>query len=469
MKPILISFVFIILLSECRVFAFEDTEPDYHIQSINIQGNQKTKREIILRELTFHIDDTLSESELKNQIKQSQENIYNLLIFNRVTLNYNIDSITPKTININIEVIERWYIIPAVVIQIGHGNVNTWLAQPEWNTLTYGIYLTFYNFRGRNERLRFIGRAGYNYEARIIYDMPTINKNQNFGISFDINYILNKKLAYKYVDYKQEYLHSQSKPLRQGTNIAVKIMFRAKHKVSQELKLGYTFFQYSDTVFKYNPDFALKKNTHYLTLFAKFKFDFRDYHPYPLEGFYADIILEKQGFFLPFEGVDHFVIQANGRFYYPIAKRWFLATSINILNSIGTPIFDVQNCVGYQRDEFRSLENWLIPAHFFAINRNQIKFAILPQKHINLKFIKNKKYAAFKYGLYTNLFLDCGYIDYDHYNTEFYKITKWNNFIWAFGLGLDFITFYDKVIRLEGSYNPTYNKWAFSVNFTAPI
>src|SRR5574344_1035789 len=111
--------------------ASNSIDSTYQIQDIDIIGHQKTKTEIILRELTFKTGDILSEKELQVQVKKSQENLYNLLIFNRVTINYTLDSVIAQAVHVHIEVIERWYILPAIVIQIGHGNINTWLANPE--------------------------------------------------------------------------------------------------------------------------------------------------------------------------------------------------------------------------------------------------------------------------------------------------------------------------------------------------
>ena len=78
------------------------------ISSILINGNNKTKKEIILRELELKIDSAYSQDELKVKVLKSKNILINLKLFNFV----DIKSLEKdQNIEININVIEKWYIL----------------------------------------------------------------------------------------------------------------------------------------------------------------------------------------------------------------------------------------------------------------------------------------------------------------------------------------------------------------------
>ncbi|MGB9664935.1 MAG: POTRA domain-containing protein, partial [Ignavibacteria bacterium] len=107
------------------------------IDEIRIIGNNKTKPEIILRELTFTPNSTISYSELKF----NETRILSLGIFSDVKF------ILSKEENKNVLLIlvqEAWYIWPIPFIDI---------ADRDWKKLTYGLHLNIQNLTGRNENL----------------------------------------------------------------------------------------------------------------------------------------------------------------------------------------------------------------------------------------------------------------------------------------------------------------------------
>ena len=57
------------------------------ISNITINGNKVTKKEVILRELLFKKDSSLTITDLEKKIKQSKENLVNLKLFNFSEIN----------------------------------------------------------------------------------------------------------------------------------------------------------------------------------------------------------------------------------------------------------------------------------------------------------------------------------------------------------------------------------------------
>jgi len=108
------------------------------ILAIIIQGNEKTKEEIITREMKLRQGDPFDEV----LAQQDQLRIQNLGIFNRVE----IDSIpTNNGVILVVTVSEMWYIFPYPII---------FRNDRDWSRFSIGAGLFHTNFRGGRIRLR---------------------------------------------------------------------------------------------------------------------------------------------------------------------------------------------------------------------------------------------------------------------------------------------------------------------------
>ncbi len=115
------------------------------IDSIQITGNETTKDFVILRELTIGVGDTLT----PEIASYDRERIYSLRIFNDVKLRpYFFEGRNFLLIVVE----ESWYIYPIPLIV---------LKDKDWSKISYGMSLSWLNFRGRNERMTGIATFGY--------------------------------------------------------------------------------------------------------------------------------------------------------------------------------------------------------------------------------------------------------------------------------------------------------------------
>ena len=104
-----ILFIFIFFSINISVFS----KDLIRINSIEINGNKKTKDYIILNELAFKVDNRLSIKELEQKITESEENLINLKLFNFVDITSIIDQ---KNVTIVIDIVERWYVWPYPIL-----------------------------------------------------------------------------------------------------------------------------------------------------------------------------------------------------------------------------------------------------------------------------------------------------------------------------------------------------------------
>jgi outer membrane protein assembly factor BamA len=117
MKSIVSTIIFFLITS--IVFSQENIT----ISSINISGNKITKKEIIIRELLFDINSRTTIIELEDNITESQKNLTNLKLFNFNEIRY---SIIDSLVEIDIEVVERWYFWPYPIFEISERKKRTY-------------------------------------------------------------------------------------------------------------------------------------------------------------------------------------------------------------------------------------------------------------------------------------------------------------------------------------------------------
>ena len=89
--------LFILITVLMVAFAFK-ANAKICISNICIQGNKTTKNSVILREIPMKVGSYISVEGLEHKIQQSLENLKNTSLFNDVTITYEPDTITNKTI-----------------------------------------------------------------------------------------------------------------------------------------------------------------------------------------------------------------------------------------------------------------------------------------------------------------------------------------------------------------------------------
>lgn len=77
-------------------------------------------------------------------------------------------------------------------------------------------------------------------------------------------------------------------------------------------------------------------------------------------------------------------------------------------------------------------------------------------KVINLKIWPIRKLDQFNripFEIYTNLFFDAGYVYAESEKFKQYNNTRVNKLMYSTGIGIDFVTYYDKILRFDYSFN----------------
>ena len=439
------------------------------IRSIDLQGNKVTKERIIFRELLFHPGDTICPDSLGVLMEKSRENLLNTSLFNFVTID-TVEVLGSSLVNVNIKMLERWYIWPFPIFELSDRNFNSWLESGDLSRVSYGAFITWENFRGRKETFKLRLQFGYDEKYDLYYKIPYINRKETLGLAFGIGLAQNHETSYMTQDNKLLYYKNDDKHVKKNGFTYIQLLGRKDIYNSHKVELSYNYMDFDDTLLVLNPDFTTsdKPLNRFMSLYYQYKSDHRDFHAYPLTGYYFDAAFKKLGLGVVSNDVDVFYITSTFRQYWQLSNRFFYAFNLNakFSDSKSQPYFLLRG-LGYGRDFVRSFEYYVVDGQNYGLFKSNLKFAILPPKVSDLKFIPFEKFSKIHYALYLNVFLDLGYVD-NPYNNHIYNNYLENSLLVGYGIGLDLVTYYDIVIRGELSFNK-YDKPGLFLHFIAPI
>ena len=433
------------------------------INNIFLKGNQKTKDYIIFRELTFAIGDTLSDTELILKLNESTENLQRLLLFHFVLL-----QIIEKEQNIDIvvEVTERWYTWLWPIIEISDRNFNSWLEKGDFSRVSYGLFLQQENFRGRLEKLHFLVKLGYQQHVSLLYETPYLNKSKTIGAGLLLEAARERETGYITQNDRLQYYRSDEF-LQKRQNATLFVRYRPQIHISHTLSIGISHYQFSDTLRKLNPAYSGidKKETLIPMAGYQIKADFRDNRGYPLKGWYADALVEGFGL-IPGADYNFFTLRTSLRLHVPLSTRWNLALGTAYkLSSGGLKPRFLNRSLGYDRDYVRGYEYNVIDGDNFWTFKSNLRYAIVPERVATLHRIKAKQFNTIPYAFYLGMFADAGQVRPGGGNASNHLPGR---ILSGIGLGLDFVTYYDKVLRAEFSVNRE-GQTGFFLHFMAAI
>ena len=442
------------------------------INHIELTGNNKTFDYIIFRELKYKAGDTLTAEGFRNLLSQSRLNLLNTSLFNVVTIDtvFALKTDAIKEVDIRISLIERWYVWPIPILQLADRNFNAWWQSGDFTRVNYGLGIKWNNFTGRMDVMESMLRFGKNHQFSLAYFNPYIDQRKHLGAGIEAGYRRNRELGYLTVNDKLIYLFLAD-GLSTEKFFSLQATYRNDIFTTHQLVAGFRAFSFADTLAALNRDYSYPDNNHtsFIYLYYKLKIDHRDIKYYPLTGWYADIELNKSGLGFAFEKpVDVAWAKTTVRGYSQLASRWF--SGVSMVGKVSTdawqPYFLIQG-LGYLRDYVRGYEYSVVDGKHYGIVRSNIKYALLPQRNDDLGFIPTTKFSRIHYAVYLTAFADAGYVWQPQWVEKNANVLP-NTFLAGTGIGLDFVTYYDKVMRIEYSVNKS-GKSSIFIHFIAGI
>lgn len=425
------------------------------INHVKIQGNQKTRDKIILREMLFETGDRLPDSLFLEQLERSRQLVMNTGLFNEA--NFTVEELGAGKVDILISVVEAWYIYPVPVFELIDRNFNVWWVEQNHSLdrINFGIEFAHLNFTGQKDKLKLTAKSGYTQSYMLKYSLPFIDRAQTLGILTEVGYARNRELNYNSVDNKQLFFKDpDSRFILQRFQAVSGLVYRPGHHLTHSLRLRYQQNQIDDYIAnELNPDFFLngKKLQRAFFLNYHFIYDFRDVRSYPLSGNLFSAEIRKEGLGL-FKDRNALNINLHYDHYWPLSETWSTGVNVSTKTSLirQQQPFNEYRALGFGRNTLYGYEYYVVNGMDMALAKGFLRVRLTKDELKFGKFIPIKAFRKMPIKVYLNLNQGLGIVN-DPYTREINPFS--NRVLWGGGLGLDIVLYYDKVFRFQYSYN----------------
>ncbi len=451
------SFIFLlILLVGTRKVHAQST-----ISAIDVEGNHKTKEYIIYRELPYKVGDILSKDSivLLNKIAQSQ--LVNTTLFNEVVVSiYDLDSVH---VQIKIQVKERWYFFPLPYFRWVDRNFSQWWNEQHrsLDRVNYGVNFRQSNVTGNNDKLVLGLITGYTQQAIVRYQFPFIDKNLHFGLGAGFQYLTQKEINYTTQNDKQIFYKTDG-VIRSGYRANLNLSYRPNLFERHSFQIGFGEDHISDSAFLKQPKLlpSYTKSMSYADLSIAFSKTRFNYNAYPTQGNSTEFIAFQR-------------IAAAGNLtsfqFRQIKAHSFSTTNFIYLESnsifkiLPNQNYNDQKLMGYGNMQMSGLEYYVIEGNAGTILKASFNHSLGSYTVPN---ILNSKYMPnIKYDFWIKVFSNLGYA----YNAHPLSSNRLSNtLLRTAGIGIDIISIYDFVLKVDYSVNQLGDKGLYlhgGINF----
>lgn len=444
-----------VLLTSVVFFMFSPTGwcQNLRIDGIELTGNQITKNFIILRELPFSVGDTIPETEFPEQLRLARENLNNLLLFNFVDISPLRSVDDPALVTVIIQVEERWYIWPLVEVKLEERNLSTWLQDCDFTKITIEAGARIDNFLGLKHKLVVAVHGGYQWGVFLGYRDISLGRQGKHFMSMDLQGNVSHNLDIITKKDKPARFNIPDIILEKTVDTRINYSFRPDIRTIHNISFMHEFTILADTVLKLNPHYwgndKLQRNAFRLNY--KYRLDQRDYHPYPLNGY---LVQAGVNTYVTSDASIRYAQLTLGLQYFKQipGSRWYFSTVFSGGYSLSnTQAYILEKAIGYDNNMMRGYEYTVADGQSFAILNNTIKYNILKKKTFTLNWLSFlPKFNKIHLSIYANAHFDMGYA-YDKWNYQLNTLS--NQFLYAGGIGIDLVTYYDMVIGIDYSVN----------------
>jgi len=408
------------------------------VKQIIISGNEITKDEIILREMSLKPGSMFTMAKYSDDIL----NIYNLALFTKV-------DIIPipageKELILNVDVKERWFLIPLPTAGIEDG---------EWRKVWAGLNIRWDNFRGRNESIGLSFRLFYNPSVSFRYYVPWIGKKLHLFGSLGGAWSRTRNQSLVAIGKQSgattlSYEDDNYDNINYKAELTIGKTFRRKYSVFTDIKYNYL------KVTKNAPGRTLSPDgiDQYLILGAGFIYDTRDLIEYATKGDYLRTSYSRYGFFDKEINFGRFTFENQSFIPISIVNNYYLTFASKLYSSLAMgaviPYYN-HEYLGYSDDYVRGWKGRAYEGEDVFTIYNELRIPILKPRYIKAKdimvvkdlpIIKN---LDLRHGIYITLIYDIGTVWYKNENI-FNK-----RFISGAGIGINIIAPFGYVLRAD--------------------
>jgi len=438
----------------CLSFTFLLASQEVIIKDIQITGNKRTKEKVIFRELDFQVGDTLQLSDWETTKKRNEEWVMNTGLFTEVVL-----GLDEQEGTIAVQVKEFWYIFPLVLFRLADRNFSIWWSEQNrsLDRVNYGMRFFHHNLTGRRDRLRLITQLGFLKVLELGYDLPMVGNKDNLGVFADIHFSNQKQVAYVTQGSRLQFFGNEEESvLLKRFRIGGGTTYRDGLFKYHTAKIIYSDNWIGNEIAELNPDYFLNSVTRQqqFTFQYFFSLDRRDVKVYPIKGDEWTASLQKDGFGFAHEDINALFVQASYARFFPIGQRQVhsFGAKLNGRYSLlrSQQPYTYTSAVGYIPNVLKGYEFYVMDGLDFGLLKTHFRFQLL-QKDIQWgKWVFLEQFRFMPLKVYFTINNDVGYVNAPY---DGLKSTLSNQWLWGRGVGIDFLFYYNRLLRFEYSFN----------------
>jgi surface antigen-like variable number repeat protein len=427
------------------VSGHQTTGTPFVIGEIFIAGNKRTKPYIVARELPFKTGDSVYLPDLVNGFEIARQQLMNTKLFNEAVVA--LKSFRGNIVDIVIQVKERWYIFPLPHLKPVDRNLSEWAKQGYGlDRVNYGFKFTHYNATGRNDKLRLWLITGYSRQIEFQYDQPYADKSLKHGYKVGFSYSLNKEVNYNTIGNQQLFIDSLSEGIRRWYG-SLEYTYRPGLRTFHGVRLGITKEEVDSGVVALNPKYY--NNGHTSVMYPELSYSVNyfklDYIPFPLKGWSGEFSFLKRGIHA---NMNMWQIGGKLNTNHEIApKMYFGWQAQGTLRFPFDQPYINQRMFGYNDFYLRGLEKYVIDGVAGLLSRQTLRRELF--RFSIPTYLKSKSHDRIPFRIYARTFGDLGY----SYSKNHLVNSLNNRMLYTAGAGLDIVTFYDFVVRIDYSFN----------------
>jgi outer membrane protein assembly factor BamA len=440
----------------------------YKIAHINIDGNTKTKEYIILRELPYAIGTIIPSDSISIYNTIAKQQLINTSLF--LDASVSTQFIDSSNINIDIKVSERWYLFPLPYFRWVDRNFSEWWNEQHHSLdrVNYGINIRQANATGNNDKFVAGLITGYTQQAVLRYQFPYLDKKMHFGMGVGWQYYSQREMNTSTFRDKQVFTKTLQ-PIQNGYRTNLNLLYRPNLFERHFLQVGYGNADIADSGFiaqpKYFPNF--KKSFSYFDISVAFTKTNFDYNAYPTKGSSNEFSIYQR-----LSGGNNLT---SFQFRNVVAKKMSPSNTLLIESNLQAKILPNQNYIdrkllGYGNMQMNGFEYYIVDGNAAGIMKAELhhlitSYTIPKQTGIAWADKINKHLPTIYYNFWLKAFANLGYV-YSERPVNTSKLS--NTLLKTFGVGLDIISVYDLVIKIDYSVNQLGDKGVYlhgGINF----
>ena len=442
---------------------------DYAIVGeITVEGNRKTRREIVAREMSLRPGDTLWLEQLDATFLRQRQLLLNTGLFSQAELRLDALDTAVHTTGVRAIVRERWYLYPSASVDLADRNFNVWWTEQnaDLGRVNVGFKVRHRNFSGRADRLALSVQSGYTSKAEAVYTVPYVDRARVIGLEMGYLVDRNREWAFRTVGGIQTFYGSDTAAVLRRRRYRIGITLRPGIYVNHLLQFERQVTRADSALaLEGNPDFfgdgRLRQG--FSGLLYQVTYDRRDVRRFPLAGAYARFGLHKRGLGAgdDLNRLDTWLSVAR---YQPLGSSAFnLALEGKAkVDVVRTPVpYFSRVSLGFGDDFLRGYQFYVVDGLDYAFAKATLRARVFDQS-LRMPFLPLKMMQVVPVRVFAGVHYDVGGAR-DPFDTPGNVLA--NRVLSGYGVGLYANAWYGQVFVLEYSRNE-FGDWGWYLGFS---